>query len=198
MDDFSNSRMIVQLQSGDIKAFDCIYAKYHQALYRNILSITRNREIAEDILQEVFITLWERRSDLKKEKSLAGWLFVISFNKSVNYMKKELGRLKKRNALPLNTVDDLEEKPNVNKEEWRYELLQRAVKELSPQKQKAFVLCKLKGKTYKEAAEELNISKYTVKEYLSSGMSVVKNFIEKHAQALNYIDIVIFILIIFN
>lgn len=70
----------------------------------------------------------------------------------------------------------------------QYGLLQNAIAQLSPQKQKTFVLCKLEGKTYNEAAKTLKISKYTIKEYLSSAMTMIKDYIKHHPQYLNSID----------
>ena len=55
--------------------------------------------------------------------------------------------------------------------------------QLSPQKRKVFELCKVQGRTYKKAAEELHISKYTVKEYLSEALISIKKYIGEHPTA---------------
>lgn len=184
MDHVPDHELIVQLQQGEIAAFNRIYEKYHQALYRNIVKVTKSSEAAADLLQDVFVTLWERRADLVQDKSLGGWLFVISFHKAVNYVKKELTDQKTRSRV-LRLSEKSEEEQGPDSYEVQYGLLQRAISELSPQKQKIFILCKLEGKSYEEAARSLNISRYTVKEYLSSAMLNVRDYVKNHPQYMN-------------
>src|SRR3954466_9499324 len=85
-----DSELIVQLQQSQIMAFDALYWKYHEPVYRNILKFTKDTVAAEDILQEVFTRLWEKRATIKSDQSVAGWLFVVSFNLSVNHTRKKL------------------------------------------------------------------------------------------------------------
>ncbi|MEO6134276.1 MAG: sigma factor-like helix-turn-helix DNA-binding protein, partial [Ginsengibacter sp.] len=59
-------------------------------------------------------------------------------------------------------------------------ILQSGLQQLSPQKRRAFQLCKLESKTYKEAAEEMHISKHTVKEYLQDSMAFLKTYVATH------------------
>src|SRR5687767_5753131 len=82
--------LVEQLHRHDISAFDTLFKKYHLAVYRNILKLTKDSVAAEDLLQESFIRLWEKRLQLDPAQSVAGWLFVISFNLSVNYSRKKL------------------------------------------------------------------------------------------------------------
>ena len=62
-----------------------------------------------------------------------------------------------------------------------YQLLKRAIDQLSPQKQRIVKLCKLEGKTYEEAAAEMKISRHTVKEYLSAAMASLSEYVRQHA-----------------
>ena len=79
-----------RLIKGDIAAFNEIYRKYFHPVYCNALKITREAPVAEDVVQEVFITLWEKKATIDPEKSLAGWLFIISYHRSVNILRKKL------------------------------------------------------------------------------------------------------------
>ena len=166
-----------RLITGDIEAFNEIYQKYFHPVYCNALKITRETAIAEDVLQEVFITLWEKRATIDPENSLAGWLFIICYHKSVNILRKKL-----RESLLYKNLQPPEE--NSMEEEIRYgtqwTILENALSCLSPQRRRVFELCKLQGKTYEEAAVELRISKYTVKEYLSAAVASVKEYSLRH------------------
>jgi RNA polymerase sigma-70 factor (ECF subfamily) len=195
MNNKQDNELISQLQKGNIKAFNSVYEKYHQALYRNILKITKNQQAAEDILQDVFVSLWERKMLLDESKTLSGWLFVISFNKAINYTKKELTRLHAKSKLSAiySEISPEDDYPEIY--EQQRELLQQAMTSLSPQKRSVLMLCKIEGKTYEEAANTLHISKHTVKEYLSEAMNLVKVYIKSHPQYINAIDITLLLLL---
>lgn len=169
-----------RLTEGDIEAFNEIYQKYFHPVYCNALKITREIPVAEDVLQEVFITLWEKRQTIDPEKSLAGWLFILCYHKSVNILRKKL-----RESLLYKQLQEPEE--NTLEEELRYStqwnVLESALSDLSPQRRRVFELCKLQGKTYEEAATELRISKYTVKEYLSAAITSIKEYSMRHPES---------------
>lgn len=172
--DSKNSELIERLQNSDKEAFNELYRKYNSAIYSNILKLTRDFYAAEDILQEVFITLWEKRSGLDVEQEISGWLFVVSYNKSITYLKGKLKESLTEKAFQQIVVNStVLENSMVNT---RMNIFQRAIDQLSPQKRRVFELCKLQRKTYAEAARELQISKHTVKEYLSGAVI----FIKKH------------------
>ncbi|HXO77620.1 MAG TPA: sigma-70 family RNA polymerase sigma factor, partial [Puia sp.] len=130
-----------------------------------------------------FLKLWERRSSLDPDQSVPAWLFVLSYNKAIDYLKHYL-----RHSISL---DESQEKMLVVPPEETYltieektQLLSEAINQLSPQKRKVLELCKLQGKTYEETARELHISRHTVKEYLASAISHVKGYIRQHGAML--------------
>ena len=179
-----------RLIKGDIAAFNEIYQKYFHPVYCNALKITREIPIAEDVLQEVFITLWEKRQTIDPEKSLAGWLFILCYHKSVNILRRKL-----RESLLYKQLPTPEE--NTAEEELKYsaqwKVLENALSDLSPQRRRVFELCKLQGKTYEEAAIELRISKYTVKEYLSAAVTSIKEYTLHHPESVAAFIPVIFL-----
>jgi len=69
---------------------------------------------------------------------------------------------------------------NADPKEEQLNAIEKAMDQLSPQKRKVFELCKVQGRTYKKAAEELHISKYTVKEYLSEALVSIRKYIGEH------------------
>ncbi|MEI6946444.1 sigma-70 family RNA polymerase sigma factor [Paraflavisolibacter sp. H34] len=173
-----DEELVLRLKEDEADAFNALYWKYHQAVFANIFKLVREEEAARDLLQEVFITLWEKRATLDTEKSVSGWLFVVSYNKSVTYLKKVLQAAVAPDAVPEELP--LAEEPHWNVREVQYQLLEEALGQLSPQRRRVFELCKLQGKTYEEAARELNISRYTVKEYLSAAVASIKSYIKDH------------------
>ena len=170
--------LVKRLQDNHVPAFDELYHRYHQVIYKNIIKLTKAEDVAMDILQDVFAALWEKRLSLDLNKPVSGWLFVVSFNHSINYLKKELKINTYRQSL-VPADEMVEQEPEDFKlTEIKYQLLEDAMQQLSPKKLQVFTLCKLQGKSYEKAAEEMNISKHTVKEYLSQAMASIKEFIQ--------------------
>jgi len=176
-----DSELIVQLQQSQIMAFDALYWKYHEPVYRNILKFTKDTVAAEDILQEVFTRLWEKRAAINSDQSVAGWLFVVSFNLSVNHTRKKLREQTAHKKLFAVDTEHEVLPVGVHLYEEQYRLMRQAIDQLSPQKRKIVTLCKLEGKTYEEAAGELNISRNTVKEHLSAAMVNLNEYVRKNA-----------------
>jgi len=169
-----------RLVAGDMTAFDEIYRLYFHPVYNNALKITRDTATAEDVLQETFITLWEKRATIDVEKSLAGWLFVLCYNRSINILRRRL-----RESLVYRQLPQPEEGPAEEEIKFgvQWNILESALSRLSPQRRRVFELCKLQGKTYEEAATELHISKYTVKEYLSAALVTIKEYSRRHPES---------------
>lgn len=172
----SDSDLVLRLLADDVDAFDALYHRYHQPLYANVFKLTRDAEATQDILQEVFIVLWEKRQTINAAQPVSNWLFSISYYKSLKYLKKAL----KEEVLFKNIESNsaVEDEPNAQWNEAGIEAMQKAIQQLSPQKQKVLVRCKLAGKSYQEVAEELNISRHTVKEYLGLAMTSLRTILK--------------------
>lgn|SRR5687768_11421442 len=182
-----DAELVVRLQQDEVSAFDTLYWKYHQAVYRNIFKFVKEQIVTEDILQEVFAKLWEKRKEINASQSVAGWLFVISFNLSVDYVRKRLREQTIHKELLNLDTDDNYSLDRKNIYEDQYQLLEKAIAQLSPKKRKIVTLCKLEGKTYDEVAEELKISRNTVKEHLSIAMVKLNDYIQKNKEQNKYI-----------
>jgi RNA polymerase sigma-70 factor (ECF subfamily) len=138
------------------------------------------QECAEDLLQEVFLSLWENRKDLDLEK-VAGWLFVVSYNKAATYLKKKL----KEGALlvPATALSDdivSPEQPDEQLYQLRLSVVEEAINHLPARKKEVFRLCRFEGRSYDEVAALLGISVVSVKDYLKQSTQFIKKYISRH------------------
>lgn len=170
----------MHLQKDDKEAFNVLYWKFHSAIFSNVLKLTRDSLIAEDIVQEVFISLWEKRYQIDPGQEIAGWLFVVSYNKSVSHLKRKLKESLAHSIMQQPFEVAIDEGHDLAYAQ--VNLLAKAIEQLSPQKRRVFELCKLQQKTYMEAAEELKLSKHTVKEYLQNAVISIKEYIKQHPE----------------
>ena len=168
-----------RLRNNDINAFNTLYWEYHAAVYANALKLIKDPVIAEDIVQEVFVTVWGKRHTIDPEQDLAGWLFVISYHKTIDQLKRKLKETLAHKNISI-SIEDHSILVNADLKEEQLAAIEEAIDQLSPQKRKVFELCKVQGRTYKKAAEELHISKYTVKEYLSEALVSIRKYVGEH------------------
>jgi RNA polymerase sigma-70 factor (family 1) len=170
-----DSKLGAGLTRDETWAFDALYHKYHNAVFANIFKLIKQQEAAEDVLQDVFAALWENRKKIDREKSVGGWLFVVSYNKAIKFLNRAVReKIGIREEMPVEIAEAAEN--GYDQVEYQYHLIIEAVENLSPQKKLIFTLCKLEGKTYEEAARVVGISPHTVKEYLSSALKFIKAY----------------------
>ena len=179
MKDQKTNDLASRLRNDDINAFNTLYWEYHAAVYANALKLIKDPVIAEDIVQEVFVTVWGKRHTIDPELDFAGWLFVISYHKTVDQLKRKLKDALAHKKISI-SIEDHSILVNADLKEEQLTAIEKAMDQLSPQKRKVVELCKVQGRTYKKAAEELHISKYTVKEYLSEALVSIRKYIGEH------------------
>lgn len=163
----------------NISDFDAIYKEYHQAVYANIRKMVGQVESAEDILQEVFLTLWKNRLKVNKEK-VGGWLFVVSYNKAASFLKSQL-RLSFIQLEDIAMADKAAEE-DLSQEVYQLQLslIEKAIQYLPERKKEVFRLHFFEGRSHEEIATLLGISIPSVKDYIKQSMGIIRQHTSRH------------------
>ena len=159
--------------------FNNLYRRYHQAVYANICKMVHQPQAAEDLLQEVFLALWNNRHKLNTEQ-VAGWLFVVSYNKAISFLKKKLREpaiLLNRDALPEPAVTDSTDEVLYD---IRLSIVEEAINHLPARKKEVFRLCRFEGKSYDEVADLLGISVASVRDYIKQSSQFIRKYVSQH------------------
>lgn len=162
----------------NIRLYNHLYARYHKVVYANIYKFVRSPNGIEDIFQDVFLALWENLHKVETEDSIAPWLFVVSQNKALTWLKKKVN-----DSLVL--VENYEQVdlsfPDPSTEEGYNEvqmaIVNDAIAQLSEKKKQVFTLNKFEGLSVDEIASELNITPSTVREYLKQSVRSIKSYL---------------------
>ena len=173
----NETEWIFKLKNGNKQAFEVIYQFYSNSIYSKIIKMTKDQAVADDLLQDIFVKIWERRSFIKEEFSFRGWIYKIAENCVYDYYRMVSQDAKMREKL-IGTFAEMynhTEDYILNKE--RSKMLNDALAQLPPQRQAIFKLCKIDGKSYAEAAEILNISASTVSGQLVKATRTIKDHI---------------------
>lgn len=181
------------------RKFNKIYFQYHQSIYRNIKKLIYDDDSALDILQEVFITLWNNRAHKLFDENVNSWLFTVSYNKSIDFLRKKITEeLLEENEienLKSNSDDFLEFEKQY---ELKLDLLEEAVHYLSPRKKEVFKLCRYEGLSKDEVAEKLMISRESVGDYLKQANIFIRDYVRKKNPSINSSFLLAFLLLFFN
>lgn len=171
--------LINKLQKGDVEAFDLIYAKYAGKLYSFGLKYLRSAAEAEELVQSVFIKIWENHKKLNKELSFKSYLFTIAYNdickifRSRDYLKKFI-----TDTLYEKSVSSSTEEAGIDYKSVLNQV--QMIMDKLPERQKIiFRKSRLEGKPSKEIARELMISPGTVDNYISEALKFIRRQMKK-------------------
>lgn len=169
---------IVRLQQGESHAFELLYQRYSRPILYKLLRLVHSEQLAEELHQEVFLKVWERRLQLDPEKSFGGFLIRIAHNLAMDFYRKAASDEKLREQL-LRAAAVFYDPQDEAKTDLRHEQLMSAIAKLPPQRQKVFTLCKLEGQSYQHIARLLGVSVGTIKDHMAKASRFLKQELTK-------------------
>lgn len=166
------------LQSSDtFKDFERIFQEKFISLVTFAMTIVDSQDIAEDIVQEVFIKIWESKKDTIFRKDIKGYLFISVKNTCLNHVIKEKRKKDKEKELA-SKIPDLYDTDTVESSE-RNRLIFEAIEKLSPKGKIVLKLICFNNLKYREVAEELDITIDTVKYHYTTSLKKLRELLTK-------------------
>ncbi len=173
--------LIRDFKKGDTKAFEKLFQKYHKKLYAFLFHLLHSKEDAEEIVQETFIKIWEKREDFIEGYSFDSFLFTVAKNAFLNLNRKKINR--KVFEDHLNFLDEISsgraDDYVIFKE--TKEIINTIIEGLPPKRKEIFFLRKIEGLSRKEIAEKLDISIITVDSQLMKANIYLKDQFKKYS-----------------
>ena len=169
-----DNELVERLQKGDVEAFDLIYEKYSGKLYAFCLKYLRSTAEAEELVQSVFLKVWENHKNLRKESSFKSYLFTIAYNDICKLFRKRNYRQQFiDDTLHENSQSSSETEDGINYQSV-LEHVQQIVDKLPERQKIIFVKSRQEGKSSKEIAEEVGLSPGTVDNYISEALKFIR------------------------
>lgn len=174
---------VENLQQGDVNAFDDLFKKYSSRLFSFSLKYLKSNEEAEEVVQEVFLYIWNKRDGLKPDQSFNAYIFTIAYNIIKKYFLKKA----RDNAYKDDLIYSLLQQENKLDQIIDYKFLLEKVEnyiEALPQRRKEiFIKRKYDGLSVKQIAEELGISPNTVENQLASAQKQIQEELKREKLA---------------
>lgn len=176
-----DEKYIIGLQNGSYADFNRLYDLYADRLYGFAYNLTHSSEMAEEIVQEVFLKVWQMREHLSPEYSFRSFIFTIAKNRFLNELRNRVNTLSyDEYTAQFGTLGDVE---NTTENEFNFhELSQKIIgvkKKLSNRQREIFEMSKEEGLSNQEIAMRLGISEQSVRNQLSCTLKVLREELVK-------------------
>ncbi len=176
----SEKLLVKQLMQGNEKAFSKLFNTYRDDVYGYSVSMLKTQILAEGIVQDVFLNIWEHKDRLNPNLSFKSYVFTITRNLTFNLISKVANNRKLKEEVfytSQKAYSPIEDKIT----EADYEIVKnKAIEQLPPKCRIIFEMSRNKGMSHQDISEELNISLSTVKGQTSKALTTIREFLRVH------------------
>ncbi|ETZ23579.1 RNA polymerase sigma factor [Pedobacter sp. V48] len=172
---YTDNELVLLFKKDDHAAFTEIYIRYSSALYNSAYKILQDRDEVKDLVQEVFTTLWNRRSDFTLHTNLAGYLYVAVRNKALKTISHQQVKSKYSALLQQNNTTETQIVTDyVIREKQLVEIIDSHINELPAKMRQILNMSRKSYLTHKEIANELDLSESTVKKQVNNALKILR------------------------
>lgn len=169
----NESHLIKRLKSGDPEAFNQLFNLYSSRLYHFGYGYLKSKDDAEELVQETFCRIWEKKADIKEELRFSSYLFTIAFNHIRKQFRSKALLLKYMTVRP-DSDENLQIFEDVDYPSLKM-LVDRLVGEMPEKRKTVFIRSRYEGKSAADIASEMHISKSTVENHLNQALKFLRS-----------------------
>lgn len=163
------------------KGCELLFRRYYQPMCNHAVRFVYSKEIAHDIVSEIFYCFWYRRLYSQIRMSYRAYLFIAVRNRCLRHLEIEFGR--HTQSLEAGDIDILSHEQSPQDTMQFMEIkqhLERAIQALTPQCQRVFLMSRFEGKKYHEIAAELQLSRKTVETHMTRALDMLRKAVSSH------------------
>ena len=190
---YDENRVLQQLALGSEVAFTQIFGRYSDWIYNVALKFLKSPELAEEVVQEIFLKIWTRREEMVHAANFQSYLFTMARNQVFDMMKQVAKEATTRQEY-VRTIAAVDDADRSLIESQYQELLHEAVNQLPAQQQEVFRLAKVEGLSHQAIAEQMRLSRLTVKTHMARALQSIRQTLEKHIPTISLLPLVLSIL----
>lgn len=171
-------KLLQELAAGNELAFRQLFNAYRERLFTYISRLIKSRQVAEELVMDVFLKIWMGRDLAGNIQNFDAFLFRIAHNKSIDFLRSAAKDHKLKDILwegiQLSTAESAD--TQILHREFQAKL-QEAIVLLPPQKKKIYQLSREQGLTHQQIADQVNLSKATVNNHIVEAQSFIRNYL---------------------
>jgi len=177
---YDEKMLLSQVAQGDEAAFSLLFYSYHNKLGAYILRLTESLPLTEEIVQDVFLSIWQNRACLGDIHRFEPYLFVAARNRAFNCLKQMAREHTRRREWANQRLHEPEMEDTLATADGYDRLIDKAVDELPPQQKKVYLLHNQERMGYSAIALQLGLSATTVKKHMSLALRHIREYIHSH------------------
>ncbi len=171
----SEELLLENLRNGDREAFKELYDLYHRRLTLKLVYLLKSEELAQDVLQDIFVKIWEIRDTIEPKGNFGGLLYTMASNLVKNVFRKSIYDQLMRNEFAKNDsyspFEDIDDASNAKT------VLNMALDKLTPRQREVYCMHKLEGLSYREIGKLLNISDSAINHHIQQANKQLKDIL---------------------
>lgn len=161
------------------KGYELLFRTYYMPLCSHAVRFVYNKEVAEDLVTEIFLNFWKKSVHTSVTTTFRAYLFTSVRNKCFTYLRWEFQKIRQE-ELDDNFLSDMLSPDHIMEMDELYMHVERVIRTLPPQCQKVFVLSRFEGKSYQEIAAKLDVSVKAVEGHISKALNVLRRSLKKN------------------
>lgn len=172
--------LIRAFKKGDAGAFEILFKLYHKRLYAFLFSLLKSKDDAEEIVQDTFVKIWEKREEFIEDYPFDSYLFKIAKNAFLNHLRKKINRkaFEERVGFWFDfSVNNTEEYILFRETQ---EAIDWVINTLPPKRKQIFMMRRIEGKSRQEIADTLSLSVVTVDSQLMKAGKQISAGLQKY------------------
>jgi RNA polymerase sigma-70 factor (ECF subfamily) len=172
------TQLLQQIADRNESAFEMLFDRYKEQLFHYIFGIVKSREVAEELVTDVFLKIWLGKEVLTEIENFDAFLFRVAYNKSIDFLRKAARDSQFRELLWQKTrlsPGAFADHQVIDRE---YEkALREALLLLSPQRRLVYSLCREKGFSHLDVARKLQLSKHTISNHIVESQRFIRTYL---------------------
>jgi len=187
---YNDHELLKQLAAGNEKAFAQLFNNCRATIYSVAFKFLKSPVLAEEIVQDVFLKVWLKRNEMNGIKDINAYLFVMARNCIFDRIKKMAYETAAQKALKDEPffIDDTE---HLVRQHQCQQLLKQAIELLPPQQKQVYHLAKEDGLSHEKIAEQMRLSKLTVKTHMAKALLSIRKYLNAHLNMLPVLSLLI-------
>lgn len=177
-----NEQMLLQqIAAGDEPSFRQFFDHYRERVFHYLIPITKSKEIAEELVMDIFLKLWIGREWITEIEHMDAFLQKVAYNKAIDFLRFAARQKKLQAVVAREMADAIDHSLELQLLESDYRaIVEAAVRQLSPQRRLVYTLSREKGLSHDEIARELNLSIHTVSNHTKEALKFIRGFLHKN------------------
>jgi len=194
---YEESQLLTMLAEDSQYAFQLLFNKYKNHIYKVAALYVKSPSMAEEILQDVFMKVWLHRKTLVTIHSFESWLFTVSKNLIFNYNKRLAAEWKAYERYGQRSTTAQSDTDHKVRTAQYQQLLSTAIGQLPQQQQAVYKMAREENLSYQEIATQLSLSVLTVKTHMARALNAIRSFLKEHEETIPAILFLIESLLLF-